>query len=387
MAGTLGACSQVFCHPHWVHALCVHIDRDMFVTYWSEPPQPPHSVAILAQVIHAEGGLSSAATADHLQVHSCSFTVCTASCLLNMLVIPWRVVQVVSCFSCAVLPFLVRTWSGLAHANGIKSPSISMPSPYSQCALWGARDVPEVSLPWSLPSCASSLPPSTTPSSQTSLGPVALADIVGLDMWAWHKSVLCSALSTVKFDDFVYWLVLLPAAPSLLDNITGPCLIDAAMLMLPLSEDWPVLLGAWPAPCFQPYVFAALNAALLLVVFQVVLLVFGRNILVSPWLLDLRLSPSASPTAFLRLFFWEGMFQRKEVVKESLFSGPSCLFSGSQAILSAVFLAGLPHGMLDVSGTHGGVFVLVPAFKLLLQQAAAFQGLHPVVVRSRVSSN
>ena len=85
------------------------------------------SVAILAQVIHAEGGLSSAATADHLQVHSCSFTVCTASCLFNMLVIPWRVVKVVSCFSCAVLPFLVRTWSGLAHANGIKSPSISMP--------------------------------------------------------------------------------------------------------------------------------------------------------------------------------------------------------------------------------------------------------------------
>ena len=114
----------------------------------------PPSVAIVAQVIHAEGGLSSAATADHLQVHSCSFTVCTASCLLNMLVIPWRVVQVVSCFSCAVLPFLVRTWSGLAHANGIKSPSISMPSPYSQCALWGARVVPQVSLPWSLPSCS-----------------------------------------------------------------------------------------------------------------------------------------------------------------------------------------------------------------------------------------
>ena len=176
-------------------------------------------------------------------------------------------------------------------------------------------------------------------------------------------------------------LVLLPAAPSLLDDISGPCLIDAAMLMLPFSEDWPVLVGAWPAPCFQPYVFAALNAALLLVVSQVVLLVFGRNILVSPWLLDLRLSPSASPTSFLRLFFWEGMFQSKEVVKESLFSGPSCLFSGSQAILSAVFLAGLPHGMLDVSGTHGGVFVLVPAFMLLLQQAAAasccgaFQGI------------
>ena len=202
--------------------------------------------------------------------------------------------------------------------------------------------------------------------------------------WAWHvdTSVLCSALSTVKFDDFVYW-VSLPAAPSLLDNITGPCLIDAALLMLPLSEDWPVLLGAWPAPCFQPNVFAALHAALLLIVFQVVvLLVFGRNILVSPWLLDLRLSPSASPTAFLRLFFWEGMFQRKEVVKESLFSGSSCLFSCSQAILSAVFLAGfLPNGMLDVSGIHGGVFVLVPAIELLLQQAAAascggaFQGI------------
>ena len=334
--------------------------------------------------------MSSAATADHLQVHSCSFTVCTASCLLNMLVIPWRVVQVVSCFSCAVLPFLVRTWSGLAHANGIKSPSISMPSPYSQCALRGARDVSEVSLPWSLPSCSPSLPPSTTPSSQTSLGTqvafsllflrpcrdrVQMLPVVGpLQIsWAWHvdKSVLYSTLSTVKFDDFVYWLVLLPAAPSLLDDISGPGLIDAAMLMLPFSEDWPVLVGAWPAPCFQPYVFAALNAALLLVVFQVVLLVFGRNILVSPWLLDLRLSPSASPTSFLRLFFWEGMFQSKEVVKESLFSGPSCLFSGSQAILSAVFLAGLPHGTLDVSGTHGGVFVMVPAFMLLLQQAAA----------------
>ena len=127
--------------------------------------------------------------------------------------------------------------------------------------------------------------------------------------------------------------------------------------------------------------FAALNAALLLVVFQVVLLVFGRNILVSPWLLVLRLSPSASPTSFLRLFFWEGMLQSKEVVKESFFSGPSCLFSGTQAILSAVFLAGLSHGTLDVFGTHGGVFVMVPAFMLLLQQAAAascggaFQGL------------
>ena len=43
----------------------------------SPPPLPTHthhhhhSVAILAQVIHVEGGLSSAATADHLQVHSC----------------------------------------------------------------------------------------------------------------------------------------------------------------------------------------------------------------------------------------------------------------------------------------------------------------------------
>ena len=160
------------------------------------------------------------------------------------------------------------------------------------------------------------------------------ADVAGYGplqiSWAWHvdKSVLCSILSTVKFDDFVYWLVLLPAAPSLLDGITGFCVIDAAMLMLPLSEDWPVLLGVWPAPSFQPYVFAALHAALLLFVIQVVLLVSGRNILVSPWLLDLRLSLfSASPTALLRLSFWEGMIQSKEVVKESLFSGPSCSVS------------------------------------------------------------
>ena len=177
----------------------------------------------------------------------------------------------------------------------------------------------------------------------------------------------------MKFDVFVYWLVLLPAAPSLLDGITGFCVIDAAMLMLPLSEDWPVLLGVWPAPSFQPYVFAALHAALLSFVIQVVLLVSGRNILVSPWLLDLRLSLfSASPTALLRLSFWEGMIQSKEVVKESLFAGPSCLFPCSQAILSAVFLAGfLSNGMLDVSGIHGGVYVLAPAIELLLQQAAA----------------
>ena len=123
-------------------------------------------------------------------------------------------------------------------------------------------------------------------------------------------------------------------------------------------------------PCFQSYVFAALHAALLLVVFHVSYCWFlGRNILVSPWLLDMRLSPSASPTALLRLFLWEGMFQRKEVVKESLFFGPYCLFSRSQAILSAVFLAGfLPNGMLHVSGIHGGVFVLVPAIELVKRQ-------------------
>ena len=140
------------------------------------PPPPTHttttttSVVILAQVIHAEGGLSSSATADHLQVHSCSFTVCTASCLLNMLVFRWRSVQVLSCFgSCAVLPFLVRIWSGLALAYGIKSPSTSMSSPYSQSAHWGARVMPKVPLPWTLPSRAPSLPSFTTPSSQTSL--------------------------------------------------------------------------------------------------------------------------------------------------------------------------------------------------------------------------
>ena len=41
------------------------------------------------------------------------------------MVIPWLSVQVLSCFgSCAVLPFLVRTWNGLALADGIKSPSV-----------------------------------------------------------------------------------------------------------------------------------------------------------------------------------------------------------------------------------------------------------------------
>ena len=42
--------SWVTCHPNYVHALCVHTDRDMFATHWSEPqppqpprpPQPPH---------------------------------------------------------------------------------------------------------------------------------------------------------------------------------------------------------------------------------------------------------------------------------------------------------------------------------------------------------
>ena len=185
----------------------------------------------------------------------------------------------------------------------------------------------------------------------------------------------------MKFDDFVYWLVLLPEAPSLLDSITGPCLIDAAILMLPLSEDWPVLLGAWPAPCFQPYVFAALNAALLLVVFQVVLLVFGRNILVSPWLLDLRLSPSASPTAFLRLFSGKACSKEKKWLN-SLCSLVHLVYSRVlRPFCQLYFWQVLHHGVLDVSGTHGGVFVLVPAFKLLLQQAAAascggaFQGI------------
>ena len=329
--------------------------------------------------------MSSAATADHLQVHSCSFTVCTASCLLNMLVIPWPAVQVLSCLcSCAVLPFLVRTWSGLAHANGIKSPSTSMSSPYSQCALWGARVVPGVSLPWSLPSCSPSLP-----SSQTSLVTQAAFSLLLLQpcrncvqmlpvvgpvqiSWAWHvhKSVLRSTLSSVKFDGFVKLLDLLPAVPSLLDGITGefwsdllvfqPCgcfvAIDAAMLMMLLSEDWPVLLGVWPAPSFQPHVFAALHAAMLKFVIQDLLLVSGRNITcflgpllgVSPWLLDLRLSLFffAFPSALLRRSFWEGMIQSKEVVKESLFAGPSCLFPCSQAIMSAVFLAGvLCNGM------------------------------------------
>ena len=68
-------------------------------------------------------------------------------------------------------------------------------------------------------------------------------------------------------EDFVdgsMWF--LPAAPSLLGGITGefwsdllvfkPCgcfaAIDAAMPMTPLSEDWPVQLGVWPAPSFQP---------------------------------------------------------------------------------------------------------------------------------------
>ena len=69
----------------------------------------------------------------------------------------------------------------------------------------------------------------------------------------------------------------LPAAPSLLGGITGEfwsdlpvfkpygcfAAIDAAMLLTPLSEDWPFQLGVWPAPSFQPYVFAALHAAML----------------------------------------------------------------------------------------------------------------------------
>ena len=296
--------SQVFSHTNLVHASAV-MDKHGRRVPSSTPPPPTTTTRVRSHFGSSHGGSSPSA---QLFIH------CLHSVLSSQ-----HVVQVVSCFSCAVLPFLVRSWSGLAHANGIKSPSISMPSLYSQCALRGAWDVSEVSLPWSLSSCSPALPPSTTPSSQTSLGTqvafsllflrpcgdrVQMLPVVGpLQIsWAWHvdKSVLYSTLSTVKFDDFVYWLVLLPAAPSLLDDISGPGLVDAAMLMLPFSENWPVLVGAWPAPCFQPYVFAALNAALLLVVFQVVLLVFGRNILVSPWLLDLTLSPSASPTSFLR---------------------------------------------------------------------------------------
>ena len=120
----------------------------------------------------------------------------------------------------------------------------------------------------------------------------------------------------------------LPAARSLLGGITGefwsdlpvfkPCgcfaAIDAAMLMTPVSEEWPVQLGVWPAPSFQPYVFfAALRAATLLFVIQVVLLFSGRNITcflgpllgVSPWLLDLRLGLffDAFPVGLLRRSF------------------------------------------------------------------------------------
>ena len=173
-----------------------------------------------------------------------------------MLVIPWRVVQVVTCFSCAVLPFLVRTWSGLAHANGIQSPSISMPSPYSQCALWGAWVVPEVSFPWSLSSCSSALPPSTTPSLQTSLGTqvafsllflrpcgdrVQVLPIMGpLQIsWAWHvdKSVLCSALSTVKFDERCLAMLgaefgAMPPSVICLDTVPWPAWFNVLLMFL-----------------------------------------------------------------------------------------------------------------------------------------------------------
>ena len=123
-------------HHHTQHHRTTHHHRT------PPPPPPPHRRSHFGlnpfwlKSSTPRGGLSSAATADHLQVHSCSFTVCTASCLLIMLVIPWRVVQVVSCFSCTVLPFLVRTWSGLAHADGIKS--ISMPLSVFANALFGA---------------------------------------------------------------------------------------------------------------------------------------------------------------------------------------------------------------------------------------------------------
>ena len=132
------------------------------------------------------------------------------------------------------------------------------------------------------------------------------------------------------------------------------------MLMLPLSEDWPVLLGAWPAPCFQPYVFAALHAALLLVVFQVVLLVFGRNILVSPWLLALRLSPSASPTAFLRLFSGKACSKEKKWLK-SLCSLVHLVYSRQLYF----WQVSCPMVCSTFLGSTAGVFVLVPAIEAL----------------------
>ena len=55
--------------------------------------------------------------------------------------------------------------------------------------------------------------------------------------------------------------------------------IVTAMLMMLLLEDWPVQLGVWPAPSFQPCVFAAFRASMLLFVIQDALLVSGRNIM------------------------------------------------------------------------------------------------------------
>ena len=79
------------------------------------------------------------------------------------------------------------------------------------------------------------------------------------------------------------------------------------------------------------------------------------------------------------------MIQSKEVVKGSLFAGPSCLFPCSQAIMSGEYLAGvLCNGMQGEFGIHGGVSAIVgdilkplafvcvvTAIELLLQQAAA----------------
>ena len=68
----------------------------------------------------------------------------------------------------------MKVSQGCFQDHGIKSSSSSVSSPCSRCALWGARVVPKVSLPWSLPSCSPSLPSFTTPSSQTSLVTLSL---------------------------------------------------------------------------------------------------------------------------------------------------------------------------------------------------------------------
>ena len=46
VAGTPGACSQVFCHPNSMHQLC---DMNRHVTYTRSEPQPPHK-PFLSQV-------------------------------------------------------------------------------------------------------------------------------------------------------------------------------------------------------------------------------------------------------------------------------------------------------------------------------------------------